>query len=154
MNEPTSFGTPNEPNPQPPPERPRRSRRWWIIGAAVVVVAVGVTVALILTLTGGSSSPDRYGMRAVDVIRDLHMCDNPVVMVDAIASCGSVEVGTADNETDMGKLVAAGQVAGCTVVLKTYLINGPTVNDLTVALHADPKDFADKHHGYLVGDCS
>ena len=161
MTEPVYSGTHYTPYPPPPePEKPRRSRRRWITGAAIVVVAIGVTVALIVALTGGNSnsSTDRYGQKAADVVHDQHIiCDNPQMIGDGIASCklpGGVSalVATADNEAEMGKLVAA--AVGCTVVVKGYLVNAPTTNALTVALSAIPKEFANKHHGYLTGDCN
>jgi hypothetical protein len=53
----------------------------------------------------------------------------------------------------MSNLVGAVGGNGCTVVVKAYLVSGPTANDLTVALHAIPKDFAAKHHGHVIGNC-
>jgi hypothetical protein len=79
---------PDQPHEPPPPEheKPRQSRRWWISGAAVIVVAVGAAVAFILAPTDGSSGPDRYGQKAVDVVHELHICDNPEVD-QGIATC-------------------------------------------------------------------
>jgi hypothetical protein len=95
----------DQPYPQPP-DKPRRSRRWWFIGAAAVVVAVGVTLLVTLTGGGSSSSDDRYGQRVINVIRDLHICDNPDVLSDQLATCdfseqSSVRVATANDEADI-----------------------------------------------------
>ena len=136
-------------------------RRWWIT-VVVVAVAVGITVALTLTLTGGSSGdPGRYGRRAVDVIHELHLCDQPEVLSDSTASCqfqgvpGGVAVSTSGSETEQNFLVAMVKdtMSACTVVVKGYLVDAPTVDMLTRAIGL-PEAFAAKHHGYLVGRCN
>ena len=162
---------PDQPSEPPPdePEKPRQSRQWWIIGAAVIVVAVSLTVEVTLALipapTSGSSSPDssgpdRYGQRVVDVVHELHVCDNPRVMYDGIALCefpdGGAMVATADNKSDMDDLVASVKEepdSGCTVVVKGYLVYAPDRDTLTHAV-GNPEAFAAKHHGYLLGVCN
>ena len=180
MTEPTSYGTPKEPYPQPPgaphppqpqPEKAWRSRRW-IIGAAVVVVAVGITIALIVTLTG-SSSTDRYGQKAADVARKLHICNNPepgglseadVPLPDAnhTATCnfpdgGHAVVFTFDNETAQNDLVEeakdSASATACTVVARGFIVTAADASALTQAV-GTPQTFAAKHHGYLVGNCN
>jgi hypothetical protein len=42
---------------------------------------------LILTLTGGSSSPDRYGQNVVDVIHELSTRGQPEVISNFVTSC-------------------------------------------------------------------
>jgi hypothetical protein len=157
---------PDQPH-EPPPdesEKPRQSRRWWIIGAAVIVLAVSLTVEVTLALipaapTDGSSDPDRYGQNAVDVVHELHICDNPQVD-QGIATCtlpdgiGFAIVATVDDKAEGGLIASAannhGQ--GCTMVVKGYLVTGPDRDTLTQAL-GNLEAFATKHHGYLAGDC-
>ena len=94
------------------PEK-RRSRRRWITSAAAVVVAVVAAITIVLTLTGGSSSgTERYGQRAVDVIRALHVCDQPEPNEQQPRpSCkfeegGGAVVTTTTDETEQSFLVA------------------------------------------------
>jgi hypothetical protein len=168
---------------EPPPnqphesENPRRSRRGWIIATAViVVVAVGATVAaLILAPTGGSSGPDRsptggssgpdssgpdrYGQKAVDVVHELHICDNPQVD-QGIATCtlqdgiGYAVVITVDDKTERDAFASEAKNPdyGCTMVANGYLVTGPDRNTLTEAL-GNLEAFAAQHHGDLVGGC-
>jgi hypothetical protein len=152
---------PDQPHePPPPPEKPRQSRRWWISGAAVIVVAVGAAVAFILAATGGSSDPDRYGQSAVDVVHELHICDNPQVD-HGIATCtfqdgiGYAIVATVDDKTELDDFAAMANNHdyGCTMVVKGYLVTGPDRGTLTQSL-GNIEAFADKHHGYLVGNCN
>jgi hypothetical protein len=156
---------PNQPYHEPPPDRPekpRQSRRWWISGAAFIVLAVVATIAFILAPTGGGSGPDRYGQNAVDVVHELHICDNPQVDPGiATATCtlpdgiGYAIVATVDSkaERDYNASLANNHGQGCTMVVNGYLVTGPDRDTLTQAL-GNLEAFASKHHGYLVGDCS
>jgi hypothetical protein len=133
------FGTPNEPYEPPPnqpdqpppdePERLRQSRLWWISGAALIVLVAGVTVLFILARTGGSSSsnsyPDRSGQRAVDVVHELHICDNPQVDQGFATRTlqdltGYAIVATMDDKAELDRYAAEAKNPedGCTMVVK------------------------------------
>ena len=159
MTEPGFSGTPSELDPLP---EKRRSRRWWIISAAAVVVAVVVTITIVLTLTGGSSSgTERYGQRAVDVMRALHVCNQPEPNGNSVALCKFEDGGGATIHTttdDFSQSMAVAMIKDgkysdwCYVAAKGYVLGAPTVGYLTRAVGI-PEAFAVKHHGYLFGGC-
>jgi hypothetical protein len=152
---------------QPPPDQPekqRQSRRWWISGAAVIVLVAGVTILFILARTGGSSSSSSgsdsaYGRRAVDVVHELHICDNPTVD-KGIATCtlpdgiGYAIVATVSDDYEQDAFVAdfKNPDDGCTMVVKGYFVTGLDRGTLARAL-GNLEAFAANHHGYLEGGC-
>jgi hypothetical protein len=110
--------------------------------------------------TGGGSGPDRYGQSAVDVVHQLHICDNPQVD-HGMATCtfqdgfGYALVATVDDKAERDEFAADSNNPdyGCTMVVNGYLVTSFDRNMLTQVL-GNLEAFASKHHGYLVGDCS
>jgi hypothetical protein len=74
-----------EPPPdQPPPEKRRRFRRLLTIGGAVLVVIACAFPEALSPLFDDNSDPGKssdpaYGRNPVDVVHELHICDNPTV---------------------------------------------------------------------------
>jgi hypothetical protein len=152
-----------EPPPdQPPPDQPRKWRRLKIgLGAGgllLALIAFSIPEALLSDDSSHSSDP-AYGRRAVDVVHELHLCDNPTVD-QGIATCtlpdgiGYALVITVVDKTEQDDLAADDKnpAEGCTMVVKGYFVTGPDRATLTQAL-GSLDAFAANHHGYLVGGC-
>ena len=108
----------------------------------------------------GKSSDPAYGRSAVDVVHELHLCDNPTVD-QGFATCtlpdgiGFAMVATmADkDEQDVFASGAKNPADGCSMVVKGYLVTSADRAMLTQAL-GNLDAFAAQHHGYLAGGCS
>jgi len=153
---------------QPPPDQPeklRRSRRWWIFGVFVLVAIAAAIPAdpfsfFDFSSDPGTSSDPAYGRSAVDVVHELHLCDNPKVD-HGLATCtladgiGYAIVTTVNDKTEQDEVAAdvKDPNEGCTMVVKGYFVTGPDRATLTQAL-GNLDAFAAQHHGYLAGGCS